>query len=204
MAGGLVGDWLRARLPGSYFLVSGAGLLLSALRAVVPGRAVSLGLVHDLCGRLLHVRQHRTDECDPGQRGPPRDAAGRICLEHPGDSRAGRRDLAADHRRGVGLLEHSRSALPSSRHFWRPAACSGCGAGGISITIPRSRRSGCRSCAGPSQVDCLSAVSRCVWVFASQRLSPSLICSQNSSWGMPIPPRIRCRAASRIACSLGE
>ena len=30
MAGGLLGDWLRARLPGSYFLVSGASLLLSA------------------------------------------------------------------------------------------------------------------------------------------------------------------------------
>jgi predicted MFS family arabinose efflux permease len=29
--GGLLGDWLRARLPGSYFLVSGAGLLLSAV-----------------------------------------------------------------------------------------------------------------------------------------------------------------------------
>jgi MFS family permease len=30
VAGGLLGDWLRARLRGSYFLVSGAGLLLSA------------------------------------------------------------------------------------------------------------------------------------------------------------------------------
>ena len=30
VAGGLMGDRLRTRLPGSYFLVSGAGLLLSA------------------------------------------------------------------------------------------------------------------------------------------------------------------------------
>ena len=30
VAGGLLGDRLRTRLPGSYFLVSGAGLLLSA------------------------------------------------------------------------------------------------------------------------------------------------------------------------------
>jgi predicted MFS family arabinose efflux permease len=30
VAGGLAGDWLRLRLPGSYFVVSGAGLLLSA------------------------------------------------------------------------------------------------------------------------------------------------------------------------------
>ncbi len=31
ISGGLLGDWLRVRLPGSYFLVSGVGLLLSAL-----------------------------------------------------------------------------------------------------------------------------------------------------------------------------
>ena len=40
LAGGVMGDWLRTRLPGSYFLVSGAGLLLSApfvlLFLVVP------------------------------------------------------------------------------------------------------------------------------------------------------------------------
>lgn len=29
LAGGLVGDWLRPRIPGSYFLVSGVGLLLT-------------------------------------------------------------------------------------------------------------------------------------------------------------------------------
>ena len=106
LAGGLLGDWLRTRLPGSYFLVSGVGLLLSAaVRGAVPGHAVSLGLVPDLCRRLLHVHQHRADERDPGQRGPPRDAARRLRHEHPGDPRAGRRDLAADHRGGVGLLE---------------------------------------------------------------------------------------------------
>lgn len=40
LAGGMVGDWLRPRLPGSYFLVSGAGLLISVpcvwLFLVVP------------------------------------------------------------------------------------------------------------------------------------------------------------------------
>ena len=115
------------------------------LRAVVLGRALSLGMVHDLRRRFLHVRQHRTDECDPGQCGPSGDASCRIRREHPGDSRAGRRDFAADYRHGVGRSGAVRPALPWSRYFWPAAACSGSGAGDISSTIPRWPRKGCRS-----------------------------------------------------------
>jgi len=35
MAGGLCGDWLRRRFSGSYFLVSGAGMLISVPAALI-------------------------------------------------------------------------------------------------------------------------------------------------------------------------
>ena len=95
MAGGLCGDWLRRRCSGSYFLVSGVGHAHQrACRLAVRLHLVSRGLGLHLRNRLLPVLQHRTDQHDPGQRGPPLDPRHGLRGEHPDHPLAGRRALA--------------------------------------------------------------------------------------------------------------
>ena len=90
LAGGLAGDKLRARFPGSYFLVSGVAMIagfpfmLLTLRAPFP---LDLGLaVRDL---LLPLLQHGPDEHDPRQRHAPIDPRGRVRAQHPPHPRFG-------------------------------------------------------------------------------------------------------------------
>ena len=83
VAGGSAGDRLRRRIPSSYFLVSGVGLLVQrAGGAAVSGSAVSHGMGLHFPLRVLHVLQYRADEHDPGQCGPSVLAADRLCREH--------------------------------------------------------------------------------------------------------------------------
>ena len=148
VAGGLLGDRLRARLPGSYFLVSGAGLLLSApcvllflvmpfpwawcmIFAAVFFMFVNTGPTNTILANVVH----------PVMR-PAGFAVNILVIHVLGDvisppiigTVSGFWGSWAGFRRGFGVL-------------WPSAACSGCGAGGI---LPArygrlATRSGCRS-----------------------------------------------------------
>ena len=99
LAGGWAGDALRRRFPGSYFLVSGAGMLLAfPLMLAVLVTPVPVGLRPDLPDRLLAVLQHRPGEHHHRQRDAPGRPRQRLRAGHPGYPPFRRRFFAAHHR----------------------------------------------------------------------------------------------------------
>ena len=120
LAGGIVGDRLRARFPGSYFLVSGIAMLAGfPVPAADAARAVSHDLDLALHHLLLPLLQHRADEHDPRQRQPPVDPRGRLRAQHLRHPRLRRRDLARRHRHRRRPVRHEPRVHPRRRDVRR-------------------------------------------------------------------------------------
>ena len=101
LLGGFVADRLQKRFSGSYFLVSGVGMLLAfplfiaMLYAPFPMAWILL------FGAVFFVFLNTGPvQCCPGQRGGTQDSRDRVRPQYSGHSCAGRCDLAAVDRRG--------------------------------------------------------------------------------------------------------
>ena len=109
LLGGWMGDKLRARFPGSYFLVSGTAMLagfplfLAVLKAPFP-----VGVGAHLLRLLLPVLQHRPDQHHSRERHAPGHARDRLRAEHLRHPRAGRCHFAGHHRHPQRPLQHGR------------------------------------------------------------------------------------------------
>ena len=128
LLGGVAGDRLRARFPGSYFLVSGTAML-AGFPCFSPacGRR-SRGLAAYLPHLLLPVLQHRPDQHDPGQRDASLDARRRLCAQHLRHPRARRRHLAGRHRHRQRPIQHEPGFPVVGAMFLEPGCC-GCPSG---------------------------------------------------------------------------
>jgi MFS family permease len=95
LLGGFVADRLRKRVSGSYFLVSGIGMIL-AFPAFHRGdlRAFSARLGLPLFRRLLRLSEHRPVERRACKRSATEGPSLRVRAEHPDHPPAWRRDLA--------------------------------------------------------------------------------------------------------------
>ncbi len=131
LCGGWLGDRFRERNGGSYFLVSGIGMLIAPpLFSGGAVRALSAGLGLSRAGRLLSLFQHRTEQRRPRQRHPGGNSGHRLCPEYSLHTHP-RRRVFADHHWLSGRLDklHSRLSAGGGRNargrhrlaLWREA-----------------------------------------------------------------------------------
>ncbi len=120
LLGGMAGDRLRARFPGSYFLVSGMAMLAGLpVHGPDAGRVLPDDLGLDLPDVLLPLLQHRADQHDPRQRQPPLAARGGLRAQHSRHPRLRRRPLTRRHRRRQRPLRHEPRVSPGERDVRR-------------------------------------------------------------------------------------
>ena len=116
LAGGWLGDRLRARISGSYFLVSGCGMLL-ACPFFIAMLFIPFPRAWWLMARLgfLFVPEYRPVEHRPGECCSTEGSRDRLCAQHSCDSRAWRRFGLSHHRLHVPDIRIGRSRFSLSR-----------------------------------------------------------------------------------------